>query len=404
MKTLTLITLDQLHSVTIAVPQYGYTASLHMSIHTNDTREHNGRISFFDCGQAYDYRTCTIDTWMMPAAQKTALNAFLRDSTQGRTSNLMLQLGNNHSGFFPFGPDLGDVGNFTINITDRKQGGSLLSPWKYFSDGFTMVMVSASSYSPAGGTRQGNFSVAGVDDLMFPQAGFKPESKYSVNTDITRNGTPYYTDGSQSSDYWLSKFDQELNTGKAAKLLTALANVRDGSMSIIAGSDYYLFGGDNYGAGIFAVKSLGSQTTSNEIVINARHVAGNRWTIPLVFVYEDSIAGYTFNCPLYASGTGSNVYSAPLYVTHETGAFDTFTAPLKAATDGNNYVVVDLDYDDTLDVGKNNELKPHALVSARLPELTTTARLAWAASTGQLVYDTTLGAVFLYDGTAWEKL
>ena len=41
---------------------------------------------------------------------------------------------------------------------------------------------------------------------------------------------------------------------------------------------------------------------------------------------------------------------------------------------------------------------------ATIPTLTTTAKLALSATIGQIVFDSTLGKMCVYNGTAWQTI
>lgn len=286
-KTMQFIASDGTY-IEINRPGYGYSCEIHMPITV--VERHPYGYTLWDANNAgtYDYRTCSFKL-QLPISQKSQLNTFLRSDALGRCETFTLRLGSDPTGFFPFGPDKGDVGDFTVRVLSQQQGGMLLAPWRYFQDDLTLVMVSAPSYSVSDGVSQGSLSIGGCENLMYPQNGFAPDSYYNYRTDLARAGGPRSVDGLIASDTWVSSWDQICNTGKAAYLALTLIQVLGRAKDIaITAPDYsYVFGMDQGSGGSYLTKFLGSDRTKNEVIIKMTNDRYNKWTIPLSFWFKE---------------------------------------------------------------------------------------------------------------------
>lgn len=279
-------------AITISLPLRGYGCEIHMPIIIAGKHPFGYAEPFdMDSAGSFDYRILTTCKLQLPASQKKALNEFLKNESYGRTENFTLRLGSIPTGFFPFGPDLGDVGDFTVRLLTQQQGGMLLAPLRYWQDDISLVLVSAPSYTPPAGVGQGSFIVGTVDGLLYPQNTFNPVSQYNFSTALSRSGVPSSMDGADSSNSYESTWDQQCNTGKAAELLAMLTGPlgRSKTISIIGAKDFYVYGSDKFSAGIYFSKFLGSSKTKNEIVISATCEGYNQWTMPLSFWLKRAI-------------------------------------------------------------------------------------------------------------------
>jgi hypothetical protein len=272
-------------TITINRPGYGYAVDCVLPIVTAD--KHPSGYSFFDrdASKTDHYRVLNTATWQLPTDQKLALNAFFRAASLGRCETVTLRLGATATGFFPFGPDYGDVGDFTVRLLSQVQSGILLSPWRYWQDGLSLVLVTAPAYALPSQVDQGSFQIGTVNGLLFPQEGFKPEARYNHRTDLSLSGVPSSIDGLESSDSWESSWDQQCNQSKAAALVSFLtgATGRSADISVIAGENYYTFGGDNGSGNAYTCKFLGSSHERKKIIISIRHDRYNQFTIPMTF-------------------------------------------------------------------------------------------------------------------------
>jgi hypothetical protein len=278
--------------IPVNLPKYGYDAKIHMPIVTQKACD--GSYSFFDprktglTGQ-YDYRTCDATLWNSPSG-KEGLNLFLSGVTMGRACDFTLSLGSDPTGYFPGGPDWGDKGDFTVRVVSRDQTGAMLAPWLWFQDGAQLIITGHPAYTPPAQVKQGNFEIGSIQNLMFPQAGFKPKTDYNFDTGLSVSGVPHSLDSASASDTWESTWDQDLNTGNAAALINYLITNRDSNMALVAPSNFYPFGVDQGDSGIYSVKNIGSENTGKEIIISVKHIGFNQWIIPMNVWLKDKLS------------------------------------------------------------------------------------------------------------------
>ena len=293
--------LDGSYTVNVNRPQYPYDVELHAPICI--TQASDGAYpdsSFFDpldptntYHGGYDYRILVTSTWLMPSTQKAALNTFLRSVLGGRAQNFILSLGDNHTGFYPFGVDMGDYGDYIVRILSQDQGGVLASPFRWFEDQFAMVLVTPPS-APANilAQAQGALSIGSyATGLMYPQDGFKAKSIYDIQTDISISGKPYSIDSPIISDSWETEFQLDLNSGNMQNLIYQLFSVtRTADVNIVAPSGFWPYGADQGAGGTYQCKFLGSEHTDKEVILKMSNIGFNQWQIPLNFYLKDKIA------------------------------------------------------------------------------------------------------------------
>jgi hypothetical protein len=289
MSIYTLQFVSGVNTITIRMPDFGYTTEIHMPIYS--AQKHPFGYTFFDVDSTggSDYRVLSTSNWLLTPAEKSALNGFFNDPDVGRCETVTMRLGASPTGFFPFGPDKGDKGDFTVRLLEQNQGGATYSPLIYFRDELKFIMVTAPAYTPGAQTTEGPFQIGNITGLMPPQIDIKAQSQYNCVQSLSRNGTPYLMDGLNISDSYETSFEQWCNDTNAAALVAYLVNtIRTEHVDITSGSNYYLFGIDNVSSGTYKCNFLGSEMTKNEIILKLNHNRYNRWTIPLSFCIIDS--------------------------------------------------------------------------------------------------------------------
>lgn len=277
----------------VSNPQYGYQVDARMPIITSRIKPFGYSFCDVDSTGSYDFRVLTGINLLLSASQKSTFN-LLFNSLSGniRCEKFILRLGNDPSGFFPFGPDYGDSGDFCVQLVSWAQGGMLFAPWKYFRDELAMVFCPDETwpkpeYELPAEVSQGSFEIGSVDGLLQPQRGFKPVSQYNYSkVGLTRSGVPSVVDGKQFyCDAWETSFEQWCNPSKAAALMDFLtgATGRASAMNLVAGTNYYPYGIDKGSSGTFSSNLLGSENTGHEIVVSCKHVGVTRFSFPLNF-------------------------------------------------------------------------------------------------------------------------
>lgn len=259
------------YSVNIDHPEFGYRVDINMLIRS--TRTSSGW-RMFDAGAQYDARICSIPKFLLDKTQSAVLNDFLDHAIKGRGNNITVDLGSN-SGFYLFGPDKGDSGEFVCQFIDRKHSGILFDPWLYTASEFQLHMVSAPSYTMPDQVSEGNFGIGYVPGLKWPQAGIKNNAEYGLKSTSGYGATVGSVDANNST--YEAEFQVDCNTGNAAALIDYLAvNGRTFDIDIYSPENMYLFDMVNGSNKTFTTKLLNN-------TISITHNNHDQFSIPLRF-------------------------------------------------------------------------------------------------------------------------
>ena len=268
-------------SATVDNPEYGYQCEIAMAM-TYSKRD-NKRYGIFDHGFNYDVRMCRGVTFNCTAADMDSLSDLFRDSDKGRGSNVTLSLGTT-SGFFPFGPDFGDSGDFVVRVVNYDPGGQVTRPWKQYRPKMDILYVSgpSPSYSYSDTLDDGGVQLGSVTGLKWPQTGYKTRPEYAVNNVVTRDGTAHEIDDGAYSDNYINAGGWTGNQGKFATLVNHLTvAVRDSNLSLVTPADHYAFGRDQAASGEMLVQPLYSEIRPNNAVLSVVHDRFDHFTMPI---------------------------------------------------------------------------------------------------------------------------
>lgn len=255
------------YSIDIPAPLLGYssTVSLPMDVVPLDDGSYSTRCE----ATTYDKRWCECEFWLNEV-DGLALQNFVRGTLSGgvtRQAALIMTLPSN-SGFFPFGPDKGDTGSFTVNLTILSISGIGDSPWRYFRYKVRIENAGAyPAYSIPTGVSQGSFTFGTVTNCRFPQEWFYPTSRYAIHKTMLEDGTSSIVDRGSAADSWTSAFTMTGNESKTAALLNYITGtVRGSTFTFVAGNYYYPFGADLGDNGTFTARLI-----SGEIIVKHSH-------------------------------------------------------------------------------------------------------------------------------------
>lgn len=254
-------------SVEIDYPEWEYISRIHLAIEPVETT--NGW-DVWNNDITNDYRSCSISRSVLDEADGVALDAFML-AHRGLTLNMAI---GTESNFFPFGPDLGDTGTFTIQIMDRKFG--QFDQFNQFSKSWNLVMISKPAYDLPAVTHQADFQIGTVDGLLYPQTGIESSRVYGIKTNVSYGGDPFSVDIRRNIHE--TSFVQKCNQGLAAELLSFLSGAtgRYQDITIIAPDNYYLFDPVQGASGTYTCKLI-------QKVIECRYIAYEEFDIPLNF-------------------------------------------------------------------------------------------------------------------------
>jgi hypothetical protein len=255
-------------SVEINYPEWnGYVPKIHLAIEPVETAS---GWDTWDNLISNDYRTCSIARSVLTETEAKNFDDFII-AHRGLTLNMAI---GTNSNFFPFMPDKGDTGTFTVKIVERKFG--QFDQFKQFSKAWDILMVTAPSYTPPDSTHQADFQIGTVDGLLYPQTGIESKRIYGEMNGISYGGDMYSTDIRRNIHE--TSFTQRCNEGLAAELVTFLAGAtgRNQDITIVAPDDYYLFDVAQGASGTYTCKLI-------QKIIECRQLDYEEFEIPLSF-------------------------------------------------------------------------------------------------------------------------
>lgn len=274
------------NGIEVSIPSFAYKTIIEypFDIQKND----DGSYDSYDHGagaETYDIRMCSC-RFMLTAAQQTTFNTMMKDDQNtvrtGRAYNMTLQM-NTGSGFFPFGPDKGDVGDFTIAMVIKKHGAIGEAPFKYFIMDVEMINTGVfPAYSLPSEVSEGSFTIGTVSNNRFPPSWFGPKIKYGYSATVEQDSTVQWMDRREQADWYTTNFEMLSNESKIAAVLEYITKTsREAAFTIAAPADFYAFGRD-IGNATFNVKLI-----QNRIIIS--HLKYNMFKYAIQLSYESTV-------------------------------------------------------------------------------------------------------------------
>jgi len=264
--------------IEIPVPIFGYTTTIQMKLAIQPLGDK--KVFTFDSGIAFDIRTFRGQLALNIADQLT-FNDFMRTvgADNGRAQNLKLDMITD-SGFFPFGPDKGDKGTFTVSFRTVNKPGIGSGPYKHFPDEIVMVNIAAyPAYSLPSQIGQGNLTIGTITGNRFPPDWFEANTRYAAHHAILQGQTAEYIDQGVGADSYSNRFEMVSNHSKAAAVIDEMTATNRGStFNLVVPADSFAFGRDKSDSGTYVVQML-----DNEIEIT--HETFNRFRYGLNLNY-----------------------------------------------------------------------------------------------------------------------
>lgn len=242
--------------VEIETPLWGYTTTLAMPF----IIQHMGGLTWtrWDDGAAYDRRYLKCE-WMMTATLTNALLDIFKNSAKGRGAQLTLKLGTS-SGFYPFGPDKGDSGNFVCALKSVNAKPSIGHPQDYFQTECEFIFAgSYPVYSLPTQINEGNLTIGTIANLRYPQNMHDQEIDYRVAPIDTLSSSAYINDNGSGADSFVASMAMDLQGPNMAALINHLvATNRIADLTITPPANAYLYGREN-GDGPFTCSWIDNQ-------------------------------------------------------------------------------------------------------------------------------------------------
>jgi hypothetical protein len=231
---------DGTDTLTLGNPYPGVKTTVELGL--NMVFLSNGRVKSFDTTETI--RTTKFRV-LLTESEASDFVDYFENSGDGRGTTLELQLGGSNTGFFPFGPDLGDVGTFDVVFYPPKETGIQRDPWLRFFADCEMILDTAPSYSlpSRSGYDQGSWSIGTITGLMEPQEPFKISPERALMVSPSRDGSPIVLNVGSGSDSYMSTFRLDANGPNAAAVINYLVETaRGGAFSVGNADNIYPFG------------------------------------------------------------------------------------------------------------------------------------------------------------------
>lgn len=229
--------------VEIETPRWGYTVTPVMPF----TIVHMGGLSWRiqDNGTAYDRRYLKCE-WMLDKTLTDNLLDIFKNVSKGRGKMLTLKLGTS-SGFYPFGPDKGDSGNFQCVLKSVNPKPSIGHPQDYFQTECEFMFTgSYPAYSLPTQINEGNLQIGTIANLRYPQNMHDQDIKYGVDVIETHDYSAYVNDRTAGADAFKAAMSLDLQGPNMAALINHLTGtVRANALNIYPPTNAYLFGREN---------------------------------------------------------------------------------------------------------------------------------------------------------------
>ena len=287
----------------IDTPQYDYTTTIPIALLHTALEPRNYGI--WDNGSANDGARICEAIFQMNATLTNTLLEIINDQNKGRGVSVVLKLGTN-SGFYPFGPDRGDSGNFDIRLISIKSPPVQSDPWLYFSTRLVFSEESNPSYSLPSEVDEGKLQIGTITGLRYPPDFPNSQTDYNFSTQLTYDGTAFTVD--KLTDGFVTTLNMVLRHNKAAALINHLmVTVRGNDLNIITQGNNYVFGRENGASGVYSCQWLNESTSITHVRYD-QFAFGLNFSLKVNNIYDevDLRGWYPFNEAQRAIGYSPN--------------------------------------------------------------------------------------------------
>jgi hypothetical protein len=232
--------------VPMPMPQWGYEVKISMPFTITKLSGGCG-YSVWNNGTNFDIRTLKCE-WFLSAYDTDLLVGIFQDKDLGRAANITIKLGASPTGFYPAGPDKGDINDFVVRLTKIEPKASIGHPQDYFNVACEFVHVGSwpSGYTIPDAVIDGSLQIGTIGNLRYPQNMHVQKINYGVSAIITSNASAYINDQTAYSDEYECALDLSQNQANAARLINHMTGtVRSNTVDIIPPANSYLFGIEN---------------------------------------------------------------------------------------------------------------------------------------------------------------
>lgn len=277
-----MILTDGSNSVTLPAPSFGYRTEVIMPLVYS--RRADGSYGIKDLGSSYDRRICKGLRFVLSDAEMASLVTLLGGTANGRGEDLELQLGASATGFFPFGPDKGDMNTFTVRA-EIKEGGLSVIPFKRFEPELILYYLSGPSvaYSITDTVSDGTLQIGTITGIGYPQEGYPAKVGYALTGGYLSGATAEELDLGAGADSYETRPTLYGRYSKMGALVNYLVGTaRASNISVTFPSYSYPFGSAKGASGAMTVQPLYSRIDDGAEIasIDLDHYAHNYFSMP----------------------------------------------------------------------------------------------------------------------------
>lgn len=268
----------------VAPPLYGYTTTIELPFDYQQNQD--GALFVYDHGADYDKRYCDCK-FILDNTDSFWLSTFIKlyvelAPSQWNFGSIYLR-GESGNGFFPFGADKGDIGDFQIKLyyndiacIVNKQYNLPEFNLRIYNDGAypSYTFVSDTTYN-GGGT------IGTITNIRYPQDWYSNVKKAPFTfIQQLEGGLQQVFKIKYGQQHYTTEFDLVCDTAKAQRLIDYFTNtIRGSTFSINSEFALNLFGYDF--ASDIAQFCTGIRLFQDKIIIT--HESSNRFRITLKF-------------------------------------------------------------------------------------------------------------------------
>jgi hypothetical protein len=249
---------QETYAVEFPAPLVGYSVSANMAIEFQPLID--GSISVWDNASdgTYDYRVLEC-SWLLTESQaESMVNTFRFSPTLtgdsypkipgGRYGDIEIRLGSTKTGFYPAGPDYGDIDTFTGSLLAYSVTPNSVSPFRRFTVTASFSIAGYPSYTLPSRFDEGAF----FDGYTrYPKAGFKTDLVDAIARQTTRSGAVKSVDSGYLGDKIFLEYLHESTPENIAYALNYFTTMGRGRTMLYDIDSHYFMAGPHTGSSTF---------------------------------------------------------------------------------------------------------------------------------------------------------
>jgi len=270
------------NKIMVSLPVFPYKTSIEFPFDIQKLND--GSYSSYDHGSTYDIRKCECTFILDEGETLTFLEFFTNEYeygvNKGRAFDVTMRPTVSNSGFFPFGPDKGNNGDFDVGVIIKNISRIGNAPYLYFHIDVLIINTGSwPTYSLPSEVSEGSLTIGNVSNNRFPPNWFNPSGGYGYFGTVLQDGSIEWIDRFEGADHYQTSFNMVSNESKTAKVIEYITGTaRDDNFSIVSGNNIFPFGKNIPDNKTYTVKMIQNK-------IDITHVRHDRFEYSLKLAY-----------------------------------------------------------------------------------------------------------------------